>query len=249
MHVQAPAVNGIVSNSPAIQYVRLADGSLKAMMAITSNEMPQRVNMLDQHAQPPPVSQAVGNVQSSVMVNHNYPQGQPQHVQYSETASVLLTGPPGMPNRMPGGPQQPLGAVERNQGTSQVQYLSQPGPAISSAEVGTNGRPGGISAPPVDNMPTIDGPTELPANASQTLYVDDVPLDMQKRELCHIFRPFGGFKVHSLIYVLHKRMSRCLSASAIALLQSNGSNLNHALVHTFRILRRTGYKKCGSCRK
>lgn len=37
-------------------------------------------------------------------------------------------------------------------------------------------------------------PATLPANAVETLYVDDVPKDMSRRELSHIFRPFGGFK-------------------------------------------------------
>ena len=42
----------------------------------------------------------------------------------------------------------------------------------------------------------LDGGTEqLPGDASATLYVDGMPLDVTKREMAHIFRPFEGFNV------------------------------------------------------
>ena len=36
---------------------------------------------------------------------------------------------------------------------------------------------------------------QLPPEASPTLYVDGMALDVTKREMSHIFRPFEGFKV------------------------------------------------------
>ena len=35
---------------------------------------------------------------------------------------------------------------------------------------------------------------ELPAEAHHTLFASGLPLDMQKREASHIFRPFEGYK-------------------------------------------------------
>ena len=36
---------------------------------------------------------------------------------------------------------------------------------------------------------------ELPPEAHHTLFASGLPLDMQKREASHIFRPFEGYKV------------------------------------------------------
>lgn len=36
---------------------------------------------------------------------------------------------------------------------------------------------------------------QLPPDAVQTLYVDGMPLDITKREMAHIFRPFEGYRV------------------------------------------------------
>ncbi len=36
---------------------------------------------------------------------------------------------------------------------------------------------------------------ELPPEAHHTLFMSGLPLDMQKREATHIFRPFEGYKV------------------------------------------------------
>jgi hypothetical protein len=35
----------------------------------------------------------------------------------------------------------------------------------------------------------------VPADATHSLYLDNMPSDVSKRELSHIFRPFGGFVV------------------------------------------------------
>ena len=35
----------------------------------------------------------------------------------------------------------------------------------------------------------------LPKDASETVFVDNLPEDITRRELAHIFRPFAGFKV------------------------------------------------------
>ena len=36
---------------------------------------------------------------------------------------------------------------------------------------------------------------ELPPEAHHTLFMSGMPLDIQKREATHIFRPFEGYKV------------------------------------------------------
>ena len=45
---------------------------------------------------------------------------------------------------------------------------------------------GEIGAPVTDE--------ELPPEAHHTLFMSGLPLDMQKREATHIFRPFEGYK-------------------------------------------------------
>lgn len=39
---------------------------------------------------------------------------------------------------------------------------------------------------------------ELPPDAASTIYVDGLPMDVNKRELAHIFRPFHGYLVSLL---------------------------------------------------
>lgn len=200
MYLQAQGgVDGMGSGGPAIQYVRLADGYLKAVMAVTSNDQPQPVSMLDQHPQPSSASQTLGNTQSSMIVNQNYPLRQRQPIQYTEAPPVLVTGPATMPSNIPNhisnGVQPQASPADHHVGTAQLHYpVKQPNTIPNPPEMAVV-RSGGFPALPGDHHPSTDGPGDLPANASQTLYVDDVPLDMQKRELCHIFRPFGGFKV------------------------------------------------------
>ena len=54
----------------------------------------------------------------------------------------------------------------------------------------------------------LDGAAEqLPGDASATLYVDGMPLDVTKREMAHIFRPFEGFKASPF-----QTPSRCAQA-------------------------------------
>ena len=35
----------------------------------------------------------------------------------------------------------------------------------------------------------------LPVEAAETLYVDNMTMDVTRREMAHVFRPFEGFKV------------------------------------------------------
>jgi len=39
----------------------------------------------------------------------------------------------------------------------------------------------------------------IPKNATNTVYVEGIPLDSTEREVAHIFRPFLGFKTVRLI--------------------------------------------------
>lgn len=41
----------------------------------------------------------------------------------------------------------------------------------------------------------MPGTEPLPAEAAETLYVDNMPMDVNRREMSHVFRPFEGFKV------------------------------------------------------
>ncbi|CAM9716362.1 unnamed protein product [Choristocarpus tenellus] len=45
----------------------------------------------------------------------------------------------------------------------------------------------------LQHVATMGLPLRLPAEASQTLYVEGVPSDASEREIAHIFRPFPGF--------------------------------------------------------
>ena len=44
---------------------------------------------------------------------------------------------------------------------------------------------------------------ELPAEAHHTLFASGLPLDMQKREASHIFRPFEGYKASPGCQIAH----------------------------------------------
>jgi hypothetical protein len=43
---------------------------------------------------------------------------------------------------------------------------------------------------------------ELPPDAAPTIYVDGLPMDVNKRELAHIFRPFQGYLVSRALVLL-----------------------------------------------
>lgn len=182
-----------LAGNGSIQYVRLADGSLKAMMSLGNTDQPQRISMIDQ--QPPAASQAPGSAQSTMLVSQGYTIGQPQ-MQYNDTASLLAGGPGSMPNNLtPGAPPQMTGP-EHSLSTPHMHYINHASTVANQPE--GHVRSTTMTHSQIESMQVIEAGTNLPANASQTLYVDDVPLDMQKRELCHIFRPFGGFKVRPI---------------------------------------------------
>lgn len=47
---------------------------------------------------------------------------------------------------------------------------------------------------------------ELPPEAHHTLFMSGLPLDMQKREATHIFRPFEGYKVRPYFLAIAERL-------------------------------------------
>lgn len=55
--------------------------------------------------------------------------------------------------------------------------------------------PGHLVRPETLAPPQMD---PLPVDAAETLYVDNMTMDVTKREMAHIFRPFEGFKVGQL---------------------------------------------------
>ena len=50
---------------------------------------------------------------------------------------------------------------------------------------------------------------ELPPEAHHTLFMSGLPLDMQKREATHIFRPFEGYKARPLPDALFQLFCDC----------------------------------------
>lgn len=84
-------------------------------------------------------------------------------------------------------------------------------PGRASMDLGMPGR--GI---PLNGGPPVDLPPEihLPHDASPTLYIDNLPHDCSRREACHIFRPFIGFKEVRLV---HKEVRKGAANETIVL--------------------------------
>ena len=93
-------------------------------------------------------------------------------------------------------PAQPPAALAQTPAT----YAPSQPPSMAPPGGGPAGVAGGPPPPMQEPVapPAKPAAPAVPPNACETLYVDDVPLDMSKRELAHIFRPFGGFKVCQL---------------------------------------------------
>jgi hypothetical protein len=119
------------------------------------------------------------------------PQGEPlTQVQPSSQAGLLPTGAQRQPpvNVQGGGlTMQPTQPPPQLQPPGQL--MRPPGPTPPQIQP-YRGQQEGMQGPPGSMAP--------PTHAHETLYVDDIPLDMSKRELSHIFRPFGGYKVGAL---------------------------------------------------
>lgn len=53
----------------------------------------------------------------------------------------------------------------------------------------------------------------LPMDAAETLYVDNMTMDVNRREMAHVFRPFEGFKVPPCLLNV-KNLAALLSSCA-----------------------------------
>ncbi|XP_050365222.1 RNA-binding protein 2-like isoform X2 [Argentina anserina] len=65
-----------------------------------------------------------------------------------------------------------------------------------------SGRNNSLPQLPVDTMPRLAPEREtapLPADATNTLYIEGLPPDSMRREVSHIFRPFVGYKEVRLV--------------------------------------------------
>lgn len=79
---------------------------------------------------------------------------------------------------------------------------SSPPLPCGSQHAGSIPGPGPLPGPPGSLLPPADRPPfEIPPNATDTIYVDNLPKDVTQRELSHIFRPFRGFK--AVRHMLH----------------------------------------------
>ncbi|KAL4298044.1 hypothetical protein GQ457_12G016150 [Hibiscus cannabinus] len=75
------------------------------------------------------------------------------------------------------------------------------GRAVAATDLALNGQNVGFGGPfPVDPMSRLGRDTvPLPADASNTLFVEGLPPDSTRREVAHIFRPFVGYKEVRLV--------------------------------------------------
>ena len=199
-----------------IQYVRLPDGSFQA---IVQQPLAQQQSQQPSQQQPPPLQsgmpQALATAPQQHQQQHQQQQQQQQQLPPSNGNVAYIQGPNGIPmqviqapqqgasQNVPGGGQQHDLLGPQGQGMQPMQPMSSRAPA--GGPTGSSGIPSGdmmhgaagqggpvLNEPPPAAKP--QQPLNVPANAVETLYVDDIPMDMSKRELAHIFRPFGGYK-------------------------------------------------------
>ncbi|KAK8600855.1 hypothetical protein V6N12_050703 [Hibiscus sabdariffa] len=73
--------------------------------------------------------------------------------------------------------------------------------AVAATDLALNGQNVGFGGPfPVDPVSRLGRDTvPLPADASNTLFVEGLPPDSTRREVAHIFRPFVGYKEVRLV--------------------------------------------------
>jgi hypothetical protein len=215
-----PKTPQVVQPTPAtidtsqIQYIRLADGTFQAVTpqqilsasAVQSlqNQQPQPQPQQQQQQQQQPLQlqppQAVSQqsrprpvmpvaMQGASGVAVSMPQGESLvQMQPTNQSPFAPTGAQRQLPQVPGGSVGTQPAQPPPQLQPPTQLMRPPGPIPPQSQPYRAQQEGGaVQAPP--------GPIAPPAHAHETLYVDDVPLDMSRRELSHIFRPFGGYKV------------------------------------------------------
>lgn len=172
---QAPtAGSSQQSVAPAnVQYIQLADGTIRAMVPV-QGDVP-RGSQLDVVSQEPQKVQTL--------------QAPPLQTSAPVYPSTLNSAPTEYPSQYSNAP-------SREQPSDFQQLVAPP-----DLRTSTLPDPNPALDPVVGVVESVSAPDPgtgaLPSDATATLYVEDVPTDMSKRELSHIFRPFGGFKVSS----------------------------------------------------
>jgi hypothetical protein len=184
-----------------VQYVRLADGSFQAIMqqmpiqassATDTQQASSQATLQQQQGMAPGMAFAMQGQSGTQM---QMMQAVPQPHTSTVSGSVI-------PQQSQGMPQQQMQYLQQQQ----QQLPSAAGMAMTQQLPGhmqqqNGGQPLPAAKPPLTALPQEVLPSAksaanaVPANAQETLYIDDIPLDMSKRELSHIFRPFGGYKV------------------------------------------------------
>jgi hypothetical protein len=212
-HVVQPAPATV--DASQIQYIRLADGTFQAVapqqiLSASAVHNLQLQQAQPQPQQPPPQPQpplattqqvrprpvVPVAMQGASGVAVSMPQVQPQQgeslvqVQPAGQAPFAATGTQRQ-RQVPGGAVGAQPAQPPPQLQPPTQLMRPPGPTPPQIQPYRTQQEGGTAQGP-------PGPVASPAHAHETLYVDDIPLDMSKRELSHIFRPFGGYKVFFL---------------------------------------------------
>eukprot|EP00873_Tetraselmis_striata_P037816 jgi/Tetstr1/458080/TSEL_044587.t1 len=137
------------------------------------------------------------------MGKHMQQQQQQQPAQHQQPGQPAVHNPgPGIPGSIPHAAA-PAGAAAYGVAPSYSQpeesggYGYQPQP--TAPQVGPYGGPSGYEpqspVSPEQYVPEAkDSNTNLPHDAVDSLYVEGLPVDISKREVAHIFRPFEGFQ-------------------------------------------------------
>lgn len=170
-----PGASTMSLASPNVQYIQLADGTIRAMVPV-QGEVPRSAQIEGVTTEPqkaPALHPAP--VQTSAQVFPSTLNSTPSEFpsQYSNVAAR----------------EQPAEYAQM-MAPQEMRTSTLPEPALALEPV-VSGRDMPLEGSPVPDQ------MGLPASATETLYVEDVPTDMTKRELSHIFRPFGGFKVRA----------------------------------------------------
>lgn len=173
-----PAGHHAVAQQASVQYVQLADGSIQAFRPAFLSAAPSQAA----HA---PMS-ATGRMD---------PSSDRLFAQQPGPAAASTSSAADRPNG-----QVPLGGQAQRSEPSQTHShapsrpLSQGGSRSSIYHAGSNVYQADPLRPPQQPVAELEPAVGAHLDPS-TLFIDEVPGDMTKRELAHIFRPFGGFKV------------------------------------------------------
>lgn len=192
-----------------LQYIRLPDGTFQAVLP----KLPAQTIAGDLQPATVGSAQAEQSTMQTMTIPGQQQVAQPITQQFSQSSTpqqILPQGPQHNVQQLMPQPVQIQQQAPQQQAQVQIQTgvgTAQPTPMGRVPRQGP--QQGGRPSPPQANLPAPPA-HEAPRNSQpaaannhhngsgapiETLFVDCIPLEMTKRELAHIFRPFGGFKV------------------------------------------------------